>query len=199
MVFGSSKKSDKKVSDFTGFSYETNSPVVEEKPASYVGKTMKIEGKLFSEENLIIEGQVKGTIEVNQTLTIGRNGDIIADIQANVVKISGKVRGNITASEKVAILAEGNFNGNIKSQKLVVAEGAILMGNVNKEETGSESEPAPENSPEYQPGKKNSSKLDKKNKNKAHQPSSSKSSLESEKEEPGYEKEEPEVIEAEIE
>lgn len=198
MVFGSSKKSDKKMNDFAGFQYEGKSPVEEEKPASFIGKTVKFEGILFSEDDFIIEGQMKGTIEVKQTLTIGRNGDVNADIQANIVKIIGRVRGNITASEKVAILAEGNFNGNIKSQKLVVAEGAILMGNVNKEaEIGTETKPVPipENYREPHPesGKKHPPKSAKNNKNKSHSPSHQPEP------EPGTEKVEPEVIDAEIE
>lgn len=144
MVFGSSKKNDKQVKDSTSFQYERTSTVEETKPASFIGKTMKIEGELFSEEDLIIEGQVNGIIEASKTLTIGRNGIVTADIHAGTVKISGKVKGNITATEKVAILAEGNFNGNIKSQKLAVAEGAILIGDINKEvETLSETKPIP--------------------------------------------------------
>lgn len=144
MVFGSSKKSDQQLNDFTGFQYEKASTVEEIKPASFIGKTMKIEGELFSEEDITIEGQVNGSIEANKTLTIGRNGIINANIQAGTVKISGKVKGNITATEKVAILTEGNFNGNIKSQKLAVAEGAILIGDINKEvEVRSETKPVP--------------------------------------------------------
>lgn len=182
MVFGSSKKNDKKMKDFTGFQYEGTQAVEKDISTSFIGKTMKIEGEIFSEEDLIIEGQVNGTIEANKTLTIGRDGDVIADIHAGVVKISGRVRGNITASDKVAILAEGKFNGNIKSQKLVVAEGALLIGDVNKEE-----EPKKETIPE--PGKKHFSKSN--NKKKFHTPT--------EKPEPAAEKVETEVIDAEIE
>jgi len=182
MVFGSSKKNDKKMKDFTGFQYEGAQAVAEDTLTSFIGKKMKLEGEIFSEDDLIIEGQVKGTIEANKTLTIGRDGDVIADIHACVVKISGRVRGNITASDKVVILAEGRFNGNIKTPKLVVAEGAILIGDINKEE-----EPEKETKPE--PGKKHTPKPT--NKKKSHTPP--------EKPEPTAEKAEPEVIDAEIE
>lgn len=168
--------------DFTGFQYGGAPTAEEEISPSFIGKKMKIEGEIFSEEDLIIEGQVKGTIEANKTLTIGRDGDVIADIHAGVVKISGRARGNITASDKVVILAEGKFNGNIKAQKLVVVEGAILIGDVNKEE-----EPKKETKPET--AKKHFSKSN--NKKKFHTPS--------EKPEPAAEKAETEVIDAEIE
>lgn len=144
MVFGASKKSDKKGRDIPAYQPPRKETVVVEQPsaASFIGKTMKIEGGLVSDEDLTIEGRVKGTIEVTKTLTIGRYGDVTADINAKVVKIIGKARGNIVASDKVEILSEGRYNGNIMSEKLVVAEGAVLIGNINQEE---ETEPASPN------------------------------------------------------
>lgn len=188
MVFGSTKKDDKKMKDFTGFQYGGAPTAQEEISSSFIGKKMKIEGEIYSEEDLIIEGQVKGTIEANKTLTIGRDGDVIADIHACVVKISGRVRGNITASDKVAILVEGRFNGNIKSPKLVVAEGAILIGDVNKEEVPKK-EIKQEKDVKQETGKKHPPKPN--NKRKSHTPPG--------KPEPAAEKVETEVIDAEIE
>ena len=143
MVFGSSKKIEKKSKDVPVYLPPKREEVVVEPPssASYIGKTMKIEGELVSDEDLTIEGQVTGTIEVTKTLTIGKNGDVSADINARVVKIIGKARGNIIASDKVEILSNGRYNGNIKSEKLVVSEGAVLIGNINQEaETTAEAE-----------------------------------------------------------
>ena len=146
MVFGSSKKIEKKSKDVPVYLPPKREEVVVEPPssASYIGKTMKIEGELVSDEDLTIEGQVTGTIEVTKTLTIGKNGDVSADINARVVKIIGKARGNIIASDKVEILSNGRYNGNIKSEKLVVSEGAVLIGNINQEaETTAEAETEP--------------------------------------------------------
>lgn len=136
MVFGSSKKSEKKSKDYPVYLPPKREEVVVELPSStsFIGKTMKIEGELVSDEDLTIEGQVKGTIEVTKTLTIGKYGDVSADINARVVKIIGNARGNIVASHKVEILSNGRYNGNIISEKLVVAEGAVLIGNINQEE-----------------------------------------------------------------
>jgi cytoskeletal protein CcmA (bactofilin family) len=135
MVFGSNKKIEKKTKDFPIYLPPKKEEVVVEQPssASFIGKTMKIEGELVSDEDLTIEGQVKGTIEVTKTLTIGKNGDVSADINARVVKIIGRARGNIVASDKVEILSNGRYNGNIMSEKLVVSEGAVLIGNINQE------------------------------------------------------------------
>jgi cytoskeletal protein CcmA (bactofilin family) len=138
MAFGSKKKVEK-VREYTPYQRQEVVKKDEEvvtAAASYIGKTMKIEGELVSEEDLTIEGDVSGTIEVSKTLTIGGNGSVSADINANVVKIIGRAKGNIVASDKVSILSQGRYTGNIQSQKLVVAEGAILIGDINKETEG---------------------------------------------------------------
>ena len=101
--------------------------------SSFIGETMVIEADITSDEDIIIEGKVKGNISVSKTLTIGKSGKVKADIKAAVVRIIGEAKGNIIASDKVEILSLGRYTGNIQSQKLVVAEGAILNGNINQE------------------------------------------------------------------
>ncbi len=94
---------------------------------------MVIEADITSDEDIIIEGNVKGNISVSKTLTIGKNGKVKADITAAVVRILGEAKGNIIASDKVELLSLGRYTGNIQSQKLVVEDGAILNGNINQE------------------------------------------------------------------
>ncbi len=100
---------------------------------SFIGETMVIEADITSDEDIIIEGNVKGNISVSKTLTIGKNGKVKADITAAVVRILGEAKGNIIASDKVELLSLGRYTGNIQSQKLVVEDGAILNGNINQE------------------------------------------------------------------
>ena len=94
---------------------------------------MEIEGDITSDEDINIQGKVKGKISVSKTLTIGKSGKVKADIKASIVRIIGEAKGNIIASDKVEILSLGRFTGNIQSQKLVVADGAILNGNINQD------------------------------------------------------------------
>ncbi len=141
MVFGPSKKDEKKGRDFTAFQYEEVEP--EKSSGSFIGKTMKIKGKVVANEDLTVEGEVKGTIKVSKTLTVGRSGNVNADIEADVVEIVGVAKGNIVASGKVAIMSDGRYNGNLRSEKLVVQEGAILIGDVNKEIETEEEKLAP--------------------------------------------------------
>ena len=103
-------------------------------PMSYLGKSMKIKGKISSDEYLTVDGLVEGNIDINKTLTIGKHGCVNGTINADVVKLDGKVEGNITAADKLEITSSGVFQGTIKSGKLVIEEGATFKGNVNVED-----------------------------------------------------------------
>jgi cytoskeletal protein CcmA (bactofilin family) len=140
MVFKSTKKENKKKEQAPIISPRvtpTTSHVVPQpsEPASrsYIGKTMNIEADITSDEDIIIEGTVKGNIVISKTLTIGKNGNVEADIEAAVVRIIGQAKGNVIASKKVEILSEGRFTGNIDAQRLVVADGALLNGHINQQ------------------------------------------------------------------
>ena len=132
MVFRSTKKDERKRDET--YVVSTASAVKEDVhvPMSFIGETMDIKADITSDENVTIEGKVNGKIEISKTLIIGKNGSVKADIKAAVVRIFGEAKGNIVASEKVEILAQGRYTGNIQSQKLVVEEGAILNGNINQ-------------------------------------------------------------------
>ena len=106
----------------------------QEQHGSYLGKSMRIKGKITSDEYLTVEGQVEGNINISKTLTIGKNGYVNGKIDAEVVKIDGKAEGNIIAASKLEITSHGTFQGTIKSDKLVIEEGAIFKGKVNAEE-----------------------------------------------------------------
>lgn len=136
MGFMSSKKQEKKEDVFSAprsIAMPQEKVVVSSSPPSYIGKTMNINADITSDEDVTIEGRVNGNITVSKTLTIGKNGFVTADMTAAVVRIIGVAKGNIIASDKVEILSEGRYTGNIQSKKLVVAEGAILNGIINKD------------------------------------------------------------------
>lgn len=135
MAFISRKKDEKDSADtFTADSTISGSWEPVRGTGSIIGKTVDIKADITSDEDVVIEGKVKGNINVGSTLTIGKNGKVTADIKAAVVRIYGMVKGNITASDKVELLPLGRHTGSIQSEKLVVHEGAILNGSVNKVE-----------------------------------------------------------------
>lgn len=112
--------------------------VAPQRPPSYVrdivniGKSVVIKGELSGSEDLIIEGQVEGKIELRQNvLTIGPNGKIKAQIFAKAVVVQGEVTGNITATEKVDIRDNGSVDGDITSPRVAIAEGAHFRGSID--------------------------------------------------------------------
>lgn len=97
-----------------------------------IGKSVIIKGELSGSEDLTIEGQVEGKIELNNnTLTIGTNAKIKAQVFAKTVVVLGEVTGNITASEKVDIRDNGSVDGDITSPKVAIAEGAHFRGAID--------------------------------------------------------------------
>lgn len=102
-----------------------------------IGKSVVIKGELNGSEDLTIEGQVEGTIQLrDNVLTIGPNGKIKAQIFAKSVIILGEVTGNVTASEKVDIRDNGSVDGDIISPRVAIAEGAHFRGSVDMQRKG---------------------------------------------------------------
>ena len=97
-----------------------------------IGKSVVIKGELNGSEDLTIEGQVEGTIQLREhVLTIGPNGKIKAQVFAKSVIVHGEVTGNVTASEKVDIREKGSVDGDFVSPRVAIAEGAHFRGSVD--------------------------------------------------------------------
>jgi cytoskeletal protein CcmA (bactofilin family) len=102
-----------------------------------IGKSVIIKGELNGSEDLTIEGQVEGKIELRQNvLTIGPNGKIKAQVFAKSVIILGEVTGNVTATEKVDIRDNGSVDGDIAAPRVAIAEGAHFRGSIDMQRTG---------------------------------------------------------------
>ena len=119
-----------------------------------IGKSVVIKGELSGSEDLTIEGQVEGQIELKQhVLTVGRHGRIRARVFAKVVVVMGEVVGNIQASDKVAIRDTGAVEGDIIAPRVAIAEGARFRGKIDMQrdpEPKSEEKPALEATPQGQ-------------------------------------------------
>jgi cytoskeletal protein CcmA (bactofilin family) len=117
-----------------------------------IGKSVIIKGELNGSEDLTIEGQVEGKIELRQNvLTIGPNGKIKAQVFAKSVIILGEVTGNVTATEKVDIRDNGSVDGDIAAPRVAIAEGAHFRGSIDMQRTGKPSEKSAEAKAEQKP------------------------------------------------
>ncbi|MBW1783039.1 MAG: polymer-forming cytoskeletal protein [Deltaproteobacteria bacterium] len=99
-----------------------------------IGKQIAIEGTIRGKEDLLVEGAVKGSIELTgHHLTVGHNGQIEADIQADNVTIMGCVNSNVNAHAKVSITKEADFSGEIHAKSISVEDGAYLKAVIELE------------------------------------------------------------------
>ena len=97
-----------------------------------IGKSVFIKGELSGSEDLTIEGNVEGRIELKEnTLTIGPNGKIRAEVFDKQVIVLGEVTGNVTATEKVDIRDNGSVDGDVTSPRVAIAEGAHFRGAID--------------------------------------------------------------------
>ncbi len=98
---------------------------------SVIGKSMKLKGNISSDEEILIEGKVEGTIKMKHNVVVGKSGKVKADISAREIIIEGEVNGNVHGLVKVEIMPGGILNGDIISEKVVLAEGAKFKGSID--------------------------------------------------------------------
>jgi len=101
------------------------------KQTSILGPTISFKGELKAEEDLLIQGQIEGSITHTSSLTIGNEGNVKADIKAEYITVEGKVKGDMRGSKSVIITDSGNVNGNIFSPTVTLVEGATFNGSID--------------------------------------------------------------------
>jgi len=108
-----------------------------------IGKSVVIKGELNGSEDLTIEGQVEGKIELRQNvLTIGPNGKIKAQVFAKAVIVLGEVMGNVSATERVDIRDNGSVDGDIAAPRVAIADGAHFRGSIDMQRGPAQAKPA---------------------------------------------------------
>lgn len=98
-----------------------------------IGKAVKIHGQIFSKEDLYVDGDLEGTIEVQEhKLTIGPNGKVQAGvIKARELVVLGTIQGNVEANERIDIRKDAKLVGDIKTARIVIEDGAYFKGSID--------------------------------------------------------------------
>jgi cytoskeletal protein CcmA (bactofilin family) len=97
-----------------------------------ISKGLFIKGEITGSESLFIDGKVEGSINLNgNRVTVGRNGQVAASITAREVVVLGKVRGNVTATDRVDIRAEGALTGDVAAARISIEDGAFFKGGID--------------------------------------------------------------------
>ena len=111
-----------------------------------IGKAVKINGQIYSKEDLYVDGDVEGTIELQEhRLTIGPNGKVHSSVKAREVVVLGNISGNVDASDKLEIRKDARLVGDIKTARISIEDGAYFKGSIDivKPEPGKSSVSAP--------------------------------------------------------
>ncbi len=96
-----------------------------------IGASVKVEGNFSGTGDIVIEGHVAGTLKTSKNLRIGESAVIKADVDAANIIVAGEIRGHVNCSGRVEILATGKIFGNVDTQSIAVAHGAIIHGKVS--------------------------------------------------------------------
>jgi cytoskeletal protein CcmA (bactofilin family) len=99
---------------------------------AHIGKSVMIKGELSGSEDLYLDGQVEGSIELrDHSLTVGPNGRVKANVSAKGVVIQGKLDGSVNASDRVELRQSAVVTGDVTTQRISIEEGAFLKGIVD--------------------------------------------------------------------
>jgi cytoskeletal protein CcmA (bactofilin family) len=97
-----------------------------------IGKGLFIKGEISGSESLFIDGKVEGSINLpGNRVTVGRNGQVAASISAREIVVLGKIRGNVVASDRVDIRAEGALTGDVAAARISIEDGAFFKGGID--------------------------------------------------------------------
>ena len=111
-----------------------------------IGKSLVIKGEVTGSESLYIDGRVEGSINLaGNRVTVGRNGIVAANINAREIVVLGKVRGNLTASDRVDIRSDGSLTGDVIAARISIEDGAYFKGGIDIRKGGTPAQPGKPN------------------------------------------------------
>jgi cytoskeletal protein CcmA (bactofilin family) len=97
-----------------------------------IGKSLVVKGEVTGSESLYVDGRVEGIINLpGNRVTVGRNGQVQADITAREIVVLGAVTGNLTASDRVEVRSEGSLTGDVSCQRISIEDGAFFKGGID--------------------------------------------------------------------
>ena len=98
---------------------------------SVIAEGLSIEGEVVAEEEVVVQGSVRGKLSSSDAVLIGSSAVVEANVSAQTLTIAGQVTGNVTAVERVDLQAGARLVGDVKAARLTIADGASFKGNVD--------------------------------------------------------------------
>ena len=100
--------------------------------SAVLGKSVIVKGQIFSREDLTIDGEVEGTVELQEhRLTIGPNGKVRASVKARELVVLGTIHGDVDITDKIDIRKDAKLVGDIRTARIVIEDGAYFKGNID--------------------------------------------------------------------
>ena len=101
--------------------------------STIIGDGITIEGELTADEEVVIQGTLRGRIDCRDAVTVEQGATVEADITASSVSVGGHVTGNVTASDRLDLQTGAKLIGDVKAARITIADGASFRGNVDME------------------------------------------------------------------
>jgi len=109
---------------------QISAPRAQQRRITHIAPGSRVQGELTGPTELLIEGEVQGEIRVDASVMVGTEGVVQGPISAQVVRIGGRVFGNVDATERVEVAPSGTLEGDVSAPRIIVAEGAFFKGRV---------------------------------------------------------------------
>lgn len=114
-----------------------------------LGKSVIVKGQIVGREDLTIDGEVEGTVELQEhRLTVGTNGRVIATVKAREVVVLGTLHGNVETRDKIQIRKDAKLVGDIRTARIEIEDGAYFKGNIDIVRTEPKAVPASQPKPQ---------------------------------------------------
>ena len=115
----------------------SNNPMNQLQYRAVIGPSISIKGELSGDEDVLIQGRVEGKIDLKKNnVTVGKNGQIKAEIYAKIISVEGEVQGDLFSDEKIVLRQSGVVRGNIKAPRVHLEDGAKFKGSIDMESSG---------------------------------------------------------------
>jgi cytoskeletal protein CcmA (bactofilin family) len=126
-----------------------------------IGRSITIKGEVTGDEDLVIQGRVEGSVDLKQnSVTIGPEGEVKADISGRVVTVEGSVEGNLRADEQVVLRSSARVQGDISSPRVTLEDGAYFRGGVDMTESSGRRTGEPGRKPEVRAAQGGTGKIE---------------------------------------
>ncbi len=99
--------------------------------STVIGAGITIEGEIFADEEVVVQGVVRGKLSSKEAITVEHGALVEADVDGGSFAVSGTITGNISSTDRVDLLSGSRVVGNVRAGRITIADGAQFKGNVD--------------------------------------------------------------------